>query len=339
MQAAITAIAEYLPDHRLTNEDLAAEFEGWTPEKIMAKTGIRERRLAGPDQCSSDLAVKAAERLFASGRCRPEEIDYILFVTETPDHLLPPTACLVQKRLGLGTVTGVVDLNQGCSGYVYGLGLARGLVETGQARCVLLLTADTYSKLLHPGDKSVRTLFGDAGAATIIRAVDHGGPLLGPFVYGSDGSGAPYLIVPAGGMRQRYRADAELITDKRGNTRTANNLFMDGGEVYRFVLRAVPQCVHQLASVARISLDQVDAFVFHQANVTMLEEVRRCLDLPAEKMVLAMELTGNTVSASIPLALKHAASSGMLRPGQLAMLVGFGVGYSWAGMLVRWTGI
>ena len=339
MRAAITAIETYLPEQRLTNEDLAAQFEGWTPEKIIAKTGIRERRVAAADQCSSDLAVQAAERLFASGRCRPEEIDYILFCTQTPDHLLPSTACLVQQRLGLETVTGAVDVNQGCSGFVYGLGLARGLVETGQARCILLLTADTYSKLLHPGDRSVRTLFGDAGAATVVRAVEHDGPLLGPFVYGSDGKGAPHLIVPAGGMRLPYREDAAVETDKRGNTRTANNLFMDGGEVYRFVLRAVPECVHRLASVAGVSLDQVDAFVFHQANATMLEEVRLGLGLPLEKVVLAMELSGNTVSSSIPIALRQAASAGVLTPGKLAMLVGFGVGYSWAGTLVRWTGI
>lgn len=338
MRAAITAIEHYLPDHRLTNEDLAAEFEGWTPEKIVAKTGIRERRIAAADECSSDLAVKAAERLFASGCCRPPEIDYILCCTQTPDHLLPSTACLVQHRLGLETVTGAVDVNLGCSAYVYALGLARGLVETGQARCILLLTTDTYSKLLHPGDRSVRTLFGDGASATLVRAVEHGAPLLGPFIYGSDGNGAPHLIVPAGGMRRAYDPNAAVETDKRGNTRTANNLFMNGGEVYRFVLRAVPDCVGQLTSAAGLPLDAVDAFIFHQANATMLEEVRESLGLPREKFILAMEYTGNTVSSSIPIALQQAAAAGTLKPGGLAMLVGFGVGYSWAGTLVRWIG-
>ena len=201
MNGAIEAIEFYLPEAVLSTDQLATEFPEWSAEKIDAKTGILERHIAAPDECASDLAVKAAEKVFKSGVCSPDSIDYLLLCTQSPDYFLPTTACLLQDRLGLRTSSGAVDFNLGCSGYVYGLGLAQGLIASGQAARVLLITAETYSKYIHHKDKSVRTIFGDAAAATVIGATHSAEPLFGPFVYGTDGRGAHNLIVKTGAAR------------------------------------------------------------------------------------------------------------------------------------------
>jgi 3-oxoacyl-[acyl-carrier-protein] synthase-3 len=218
---------------------------------------------------------------------------------------------------------------------VYGLGLAKALIESGQARRLLLVTADTYTKLIHPADKSVRTLFGDGAAATLLVAGERDG-LPGPFVYGTDGAGSCNLVVPTGGMRRPFDPAADLLPDDSGNARTANNLYMNGAEIFNFTLRVVPDAVARLLEQAALGLDAVDLFVFHQANRFMLDHLRRKLGVPAEKFVFALEDVGNTVSSSIPIALQQARRSGQLKPGALVMLVGFGVGYSWGATLIRW---
>lgn len=341
MQAALKAIEYYLPDHVLTNSQLVAEFPEWSVGKIEEKTGIVERHIAGEEECSSDLGVAAVQKLFASGVCQPSEIDYLLLCTQTPDYFLPTTACIMQNRLGIPTTAGALDLNLGCSGFVYGLGLAKGLLETGQARNVLLITAETYSRFIHPADKSVRTIFGDAAAATLVQGVEPDAicdPWIGPFVFGTDGSGAANLIVPRGGMRHRDRIDQEQATlDEYGNWRTADNLYMNGSEIFTFTLRVVPKAVKDLLSQTGKHLEEIDLFVFHQANQYMLEHLRKKLKIPESKFYIAMRHCGNTVSATIPIALKHALSEGMLKPGHQVMLVGFGVGYSWGATLLRWA--
>jgi len=338
MQAVIRAIEYYLPESVLTTAALAAEFPDWSVEKIDKKTGIAERHVAAPGECASDLAYAAAQKLFASGVVTPAEVDGILLCTQSPDYFLPTTACLLQERLGLRTGTLALDYNQGCSGFVYGLGLAKGLIETGQARRLLLLTAETYSKFVNPRDRSVRTIFGDAAAATLIEGVEAAGePSMGPFVYGTDGSGANNLIVPAGGARHpRTAATAVESEDAAGAWRSADNLYMNGAEVFEFTLRMVPQTVAGLLEQAGKTPVDVDLFVFHQANRYMLNSLRTAMEIPEDKFYLAMRHCGNTVSSTIPIALHHACAEGKLKPGQLAMLVGFGVGYSWAGTLVRW---
>src|SRR5579884_3376661 len=213
VHAAIEAIEYHLPEAVLSTSDLANAFPGWSVEKIDEKTGIHERHIAAPDECASDLGIAAARKLFDSGACRPEDIDFVLLCTQSPDYFLPTTACLVQDRLGIPTHAGAFDFNLGCSGYIYGLGIAEALIASGQASRVLLLTAETYTKFLHPRDKSVRTIFGDAAAATLLRATDSKEPLLGPFVYGTDGKGAPNLIVRTGGMRQARSAETGVVRE------------------------------------------------------------------------------------------------------------------------------
>jgi 3-oxoacyl-[acyl-carrier-protein] synthase-3 len=309
----------------VTNADLEAEFPEWGAEKIAEKTGIQRRHIAGPDDTSADLAARAAEKLLASGVVARHEIDFLLLCTQTPDFALPTSACLLQHRLGLPISAGALDFNLGCSGYVYGLALARGLIESGQAQRVLFLTGETYSKLLDPGDKTVRTIFGDAGSATLLVAASSDGGAIGPVVLGTDGSGGQNLVCHRGGWRG---AKAEAFG--------RDALWMNGPEIFNFTLRVVPDVVRQTLEKAGLLIDDVDLFVFHQANRYMMDHLRKKLAVPPEKFVVAMEHCGNTVSSSIPIALVEAENRGQLRAGQRVLLVGFGVGYSWGAALVRW---
>jgi 3-oxoacyl-[acyl-carrier-protein] synthase-3 len=325
MEAIVRGIAYHLPEQVLTNDQLAREFPDFSSAKIEAKTGIRERRIAAPNECASDLADHAARRLFAAGLA-PNEVDYLLFCTQSPDYPLPTTACLLQQRLGIPTTAGALDFNLGCSGYIYGLSLAKGLIESGQVRNVLLLTAETYSKYLDPADRGVRTIFGDGAAATWIAAApvsDPAIPGIGPVAFGTDGAGACNLVVRKGGARQ-----------PAGTARDAH-LTMNGGEIFTFTLRAVPAAVAQLLDRAGLTLSEVDAFVFHQANQYMIEHLRDKLGIAPAKFVIEMRDCGNTVSSTIPIALRRAIDAGTIRAGHRVMLVGFGVGYSWGALMIR----
>ncbi|MDN5863209.1 MAG: ketoacyl-ACP synthase III, partial [Salinisphaera sp.] len=296
MHAAIQAISYLLPARSETSAELARAHPDWSMEKLVQRTGVRIRHVAADDECASDLAVDAARRLFTDHSFAPDDFDFLLFCTQTPDYLIPTTACLVQERLGMPKSVGAMDMNLGCSGYIYGLGVAKGLIETGQARRVLLLTADTYSKFVHPRDRSVRALFGDAAAATSVVATDDEEPAIGPFVYGTDGSGAEDLIVPMSGLRQRFgNAPPPEVTDRFGNVRSARHVHMNGKGVIDFTLREVPAAVHTLCERAGLALDDFDAIVPHQASAKVLEGLRRRLKLGEDRFVVYMRDIGNTV--------------------------------------------
>jgi 3-oxoacyl-[acyl-carrier-protein] synthase III len=336
-RAAIEGISSYLPSSVLTNEQLVKDFKDWDVEKIYNKTGIAKRHIASQDECASDLGIAAAEKLFAKGPFNPNSIDVLLFCTETPDYFLPASACIIQDRLGLRKDCGALDFNLGCSGFIYGLALAKGLVEIGLADQVLLITADTYSKLIHPMDRSVRTLFGDGAAATLISPVMADEEFIGPFVFGTDGGGAGRLIVPAGGFRLRSSHETAIARDDgTGNIRSLENIYMDGPEIFNFSLREVPKTVTELLQKANITKEDVDFFIFHQANKFMIEQLRRKLKIPVEKFCINMESYGNTVSATIPMAMEIAGKTGQIKPGDTIMLVGFGVGYSWGGTIIKY---
>mgnify|MGYP000899920939 CR=1 FL=1 len=341
MQAAIKAIEYHLPDGVLTNAQLAEEHPDWPVEELEAKIGIAERRIAGENECSSDLAVKAAEKLFASGACKPEDVDFVLLCTQSPDYFLPTTACLIQHRLGIPTTAGAMDFNLGCSGFIYGLSLAKGLIETGQASTVLLLMAETYSKFVNPNDKAVRMIFGDGASATLVRAEPQkagaNGCAIGPFCFGTDGSGAENLIVPEGGMRRRPNEASEAVADERGDVRGPKNIYMAGPEIFSFTAAKVPALVRTVAERASLTMDDIDFVILHQANHYIVEHLRKKMRIPESKFWNSVRSIGNTVSSTIPIALRQAQEAGRIQPGQRILLAGFGVGYSWAGAMIRWT--
>ena len=350
MHASFIAVEYHLPTLVMGNDEVARLATNWTSEKILQKTGIAERHIAAVDECSSDLAFHAAEKLFATGICARDEIDFVLFCTQSPDYLLPTSACLLQDRLKLRTGIGALDFNLGCSGYIYGLGLAQGLIETGQARNVLFLTGETYSKFLRDGDVGVRSLFGDAGSATLIGGIDTDRPLMGPYVYGTDGKGAANLILKrhslrsAGDSAAQSKQRSALLQSDQAEAKSDHSippteqdpyLFMNGPEIFSFALEAVPRAVSDLLNQAGLTQDDIDLFVFHQANEFMLNRLQAKLQIPHDRFVLALKEYGNTVSSTIPIALQTALSDGRIKPGMQVMLVGFGVGYSWGATLLR----
>ena len=328
--AAVGPIAVHLPQRVETNAQLKAENPGWDMDLIYEKTGIGARHIAEPGETASDLAAAAAQKLFAEHDVDPRSIDFVLLCTQTPDYPLPTTACLLQSRLGLRTSVGALDFNLGCSGYVYGLSLADGLIRSGAARRVLLLTAETYTKYIHPGDRSLRTIFGDGAAATLVHAASE--PTLSAFQFGTDGTGADTLLVTKGGARPA--ADA---IRPRHRQRWESALYMDGPSLINFTVVAVPQLVENILSAAQLKTSDIDLFLFHQATLKMLEQLRERMGLPAERMPIVLEHCGNTVSSTIPILIDELRREGRLRRGMRSMLVGFGVGWSWAGCIWRET--
>lgn len=331
MYSKIAAIEYFLPSNVLTNEELAGLYENWSAEKIEKKTGIKSRHIAGSNETASDLGFSAAKKLFKNNNISPEDIDFIIFCTESPDYPLPPGACVLQARLNIPKTAGAFDYNLGCSGFVYGLGISHGLIYSGQARNILLITAETYSKYIHPQDKSVRTIFGDGAAATLISEslVQN----IGPFVYGTDGGGCANLIVGGGGACSKEKI-AELEIFKK--TDFPENLYMNGPEIFNFTIQTVPNTIASLLAKAGLCLNDIDYFVFHQANKYILEHLRRKMNIPKEKFFIDLQDTGNTVSATIPIGLKKAADNFLLKSGFRVLIVGFGVGYSWAATLLNW---
>ncbi len=336
MPARILGLGYHLPQRAETNDQLARENPDWDMDKLYAKSGIRARRIAAEDETASDLAFAAGETLLARQLLPRREIDFLIYCTECPDRYLPPASCELQRRLGLGRHVGAFDMNLGCSGFVYGLYLAKCLVEAGGARGVLLLAGDTYTKFIHPRDRTVRTLFGDGAAAALI-GTGGGDDALTAFVLGTDGEGAGKLIVPAGGLRlPRSAATAEERADAAGCTRSDDNLYMDGPAIFSFAISTVPRTISAVLKRAGLTSDDIDWYVYHQANKLMLDALAQRSGVPWEKVALDLEEIGNTVSASIPIAIQRHVEAGKIRPGQRLLLVGFGVGYSWAGCIVTW---
>ena len=296
-------VAYCLPEMILANDELAKIYPEWTAEKIFAKTGIASRHVVQNGETALDLAEGAAIRLFESCGISPSAIDFLLLCTQSPEYRLPSSACLLQNRLGIPTIAGALSFDHGCSGFIYGLSLAKGLVDGGMAKNVLLVTAETYTKYIAHEDKSTRTIFGDGAAATFIDA--ELASKIGAFSFGTDGSGAEKLIVREG------------------------KLFMDGPEIFNFTLEIVPKTIDDVLSKNNLTRNDIDFYVFHQANKFMLDTIRKVNGLPRDKFYVNLETTGNTVSSTIPIALRQLYDAGKLKSGMKVMLMGFGVGLSW----------
>ena len=335
-KAYIKAIEYYLPEEVLNNEAINKAHPEWSIDQIATKTGIYERHIAGENEFSSDLAVKSAERLFESGAIDRKAIDFIILCTQTPDYFLPTTACILQERLQLRKNIGAFDFNLGCSGFVYGLGICKGLIATGQAENILLITAETYSKFIHPNDKSNKTLFGDGAAATLISADKTASEVAGEildFVYSTDGSGSENLIVKNGGIRNRYQR-AQTIEDENGFVRNDDYLFMDGKAIFNFTAFEVPNLIQKALAKNEVRMEEIELFILHQANRFMLETIRKRSAIPQEKFLIHVKNCGNTVSSTIPIALYEALKQKRIKSGDKVLLCGFGVGLSAAGVVI-----
>lgn len=329
MKAYIKDIAYYLPTQVLTNEQIAAEFPEWSAEKVANKVGITERHIAAPDETATDMAYRAAECLFAQGVDRAS-IDFVLLCTQSGDYFLPSSSCILQDRLGLSKNCGALDFNLGCSGYEYGLAIAKGLIIAGISKNILLLTSETYTKYLHPQDKGNRTIFGDGASATLVST--EGFAEIGEVVLGTDGSGAENLIVRSLGARHKEQLHDLRINEEEGLV-SGDHLYMHGGNVFNFTADVVPPMVEELLQKSGLTQDEIDLWVFHQANKYMINYLRKLLNIDKERFYIFMEHVGNTVSSTIPIALVEARKENKLRGNVL--LAGFGVGLSWGGVILK----
>ena len=330
MKSYIKAISYYLPENALTNEQLVNVFPEWTVDKVAEKVGIKKRHIVSADETALDLAEKAGSLFFEEHKIDRSGIDFILLCTQSPDYLLPTSACILQDRLGLSTTCGALDFNLGCSGFVYGLSLAKGLIAGNIAKNVLLITSETYSKYLHPKDKGNRTIFGDAAAVTLI-STDGIAEILN-FSLGTDGSGYNNLIVRSGALRMPEKTN-KVQWDESGNPVSDDFLYMNGTEIFNFTLESVPLLVDDVLRKNHLQKDQIDLFVFHQANKYMLNFLREEIEIEESKFYYCLENFGNTVSSTIPIALKELQKENLLQGNIL--LAGFGVGYSWGGVVLR----
>jgi 3-oxoacyl-[acyl-carrier-protein] synthase-3 len=320
MKVKIAGVEYYLPEKIETGADLVRDIPDLRLSDTEAKTGILARRISKPSQTASDLGVIAAEKLLKYAIDR-SKIDALIFVTQSPDYALPASSCIIQHRLGLSTSCMAFDVNQGCSGYIYGLSIGGALIHANISKNVLLICGDTYTKYINQNDRTCRPLFSDAASATLLT---HSmGSELGPFDLGTNGSGAKNLIVEGSGSRR-------LPNEKHGS------LFMNGSEVFMFTMSMVPKSINAVLDKAGIAIEDVDLFIFHQASKLVLDNIARHLKLPLNKIFTNYQNIGNTVSSSIPIALKDAINRGILKNGDTVLLMGFGVGYSWGGCLLKW---
>lgn len=330
--AFIKAISYYLPETVVTNEELVKEFPEWSVDKVAQKVGVDSRHVAAENETAGDMAEKVARKLFAENGINPKDIDFVMLCTQSPDYFLPSTACILQDRLGIPTSAGAFDYNLGCSGCVYGMAMAKGLITAGIAKNVLLLTAETYNKYLHTSDKSNRSIFGDGAAACLIST--EGFAEIGEFVFGTDGSGANNLIVKTGASRQKV-ATGQFIEDDEGHIWYDDYLYMNGGAIFNFTLDAVPVMMKGILEKNGLDKDDIDYYVFHQANKFMLNTIRKVCVLPKDKFYVNLSTTGNTVSSTVLIGLKDCMENNFIKSGDQVMIAGFGVGLSWGGTILK----
>lgn len=333
MKAYIKAISYYLPEMTLTNEDLQNDFPEWTAEKITSKLGIDTRHIAN-NETVVDMAEKASLKLFEESEVIKEEIDFVLLCTQSPDYFLPTSACILQDKLGLSKSSGALDFNLGCSGYVYGLSLAKGLIASGSAKNVLLVTSETYSKHIHPNDKSNKSIFGDAATATIVSS-ESGFSEIQDFSFGSDGSGAENLIVKSGGLKHPEKLN-EISVDENEKEVYSDYLYMNGSQIFTFTLKAVPKLIKQVIEKNSYIQDDINLFIFHQANKYMLNFLRKKIKISEDDFYYYIKDVGNTVSSTIPIAIYNAMKEDRIKKGDNVLLAGFGVGYSWSGTVLKY---
>lgn len=339
MKVLVNAISYHLPKKVLTNKDISEEFPEWSVNKISDKIGINARHIADKDETAGDMAFKAAEKLFEEYNITKDKIDYLILCTQSPDYFLPTTSCILQDKLGLSKNIGAFDFNLGCSGYIYGLGIAKGLILSEQANCVLLLTAETYSKYINKEDKSNKTIFGDAATATLISNtnISHGlNYEVMNFCYGTDGSQFDSLIVKNGAHRHPIYDSINKYDEKGNFISNDNNLYMDGKAIFNFTAFQVPPLIKKTMEKNNMKIENIDLFIFHQANKFMLDTVRKRCGIPENKFFIEIEELGNTVSNTIPIAMYKALKQKKYNGETNKLLLsGFGVGLSMGAVILK----
>lgn len=329
MGSRIAAIEYHFPPKKITNQDLSEAFPDYDFSKFEKKVGIVNRYVVEGNTTALDLAQAACLKLLTT--VDKSDIDFVLYCTQSPTYYLPTTACILQQRLGLPTTCGAFDFNLGCSGFTYGLGMAKGLIESGQAAKVLLVTAETYTRYIHPKDKSNKAIFGDAAAATLV--VHSETDDIGPFLYGTNGAGAEHLIIK-NGCSLPYNPEATEQVYGSDNVFTDNHLYMNGPEIFTFTAEVIPGFVREVLEKYRLQQGDIDQYIFHQANSFMLNHIRKQLDIPQDRFYIDLADGGNTVSSTIPIALKRYLEQHPGNGPRRIMLVGFGVGLSWSGGVI-----
>ncbi len=336
-RSSILAVECALGSETLSFEALEERFGAENMKKVFSGSGIRNRRIAPPGVCGSDLAFQAAEQLFARHpNVDRSKIDLVIHCTQSPDYLLPTTACILQDRLKLSKNCGAFDLNLGCSQYVYALSVASSMIASGVANLALVLTGDTMSQTVHPKDRALVPIMGDAGSASLIGPVADDEGFMG-FELGTDGEGHKYLMIPASGFRiPRSPETAIAVEDKEGNVRSPENIYMNGAAIFHFAITVVPKTVQRVLEKVDLGMEQIDMFLFHQANRYMLDYLMKKLKIPSEKTHFYVEDTGNTSGSTMPGVLSDAIRLGKVRPGMNVLLIVFGVGLSWAATVLKW---
>ena len=311
------------------------EFPDLKIKELTRLTGVFSRAISATSETSVDMAVQASEQLFSQNKLDKSSIDFVIFCSAGGDYITPASACIIQDKLGLPQQCGAFDFNQGCTGYIYGLSLADSLIKAGNASNILLLTSETITKTIHLKDKANRSIFGDAATASLIR-VSQSESKMGKFIFGTDGSRFDQIIIKHG--RERFPlpqfAEADFL-DEFGNVRNHANFYMNGSEVFNFSVAKAPELVNALLEQSNLVLEDIDLFVFHQANQIILETIGRKLKIPQEKIVIELENTGNTVSSTIPIALQKAIETRKCKRGDKILIAGFGVGFSWGGSIIN----
>jgi 3-oxoacyl-[acyl-carrier-protein] synthase-3 len=310
----------------MTNAELE-QLVDTSDEWIVSRTGIRERRIAEPDEASSDLAYEASKEALEDAGVSPDEIDLVIVGTATPDMLFPATACILQDRLG-AKQAGAFDVSAACTSWAYAAAVAHGYVSSGQAETVLVVGAETLSKIINWKDRNTSVLFGDSAGAVVMKSCEPGNGFLS-FHLGSDGAGSPFIALPAGGSR--LPASYETVE------RQQHFLTMNGREVFKFAVRCIPRAIEEAVRRAGLDIEDVDWFIPHQANIRIIDAAAERLQQPKEKFFVNVERYGNTSSASVPVALYEAVHSGQIKEGDVVVMVAFGGGLTWASCAIRWT--
>lgn len=336
MNPAITAIAYATGEEKLTSSELASRFGVEAMKKVEGISGILQRKVAGKNICASDLAVKSTELLFEKNPSLRDEIDLLIFATQTPDYLMPTTACIMQDRLRLKKSCATFDINLGCSQFPYAIATAMSWINSGLAKKALVITADTPSKLIHPLDKSAVSLFGDAAASIIIEPTNKKS-FIG-FEFGTDGSGFENLICKTSAMRHPRTSEDEIEKqDDDGNIRSNANMFINGFAIFAFAYKAIPETITKLLQKNSLTIDDIDLFVFHQAGEMMVSSAAKRLKIPPSKVYFKMHDIGNCGGASVPIALADAVRNGRLKSGMRVAICAFGVGLSWGASIIDWN--